>query len=343
MARKEKGLVSIPCFEPLSPGFVPAKPIQMGEYDPLVIEELQKKNQLVITLKEDGFKLYAVKSANGWKLYTDGIRDVSAYVPHIIEDLSRRPIPEGTMFIGEGMLYLDDKKSDLSGPQQIFNMKDPVAAVIKQIKIGKLNYMIFYVAFWNGESWFQKPYWEHIDKIFSNFTMFPICPVETLSMDLAKAKKLIEKSGAEGLVLYDSQFVSSYRLDGKDPERVAGCYKWKPEFEDDFIAYGYNPSEKDSKLAKEVKLAQIEKKTGRLIDCGKYGAFSRAERMSLVAEKYPLVLKLTFTKRHKSGKLREPKKPVFRTDKLWRHCVTGQVFPDVKYLTEKEANLKVQK
>jgi len=334
VARKEKVPVSIPCFEPFDKGFVPAKPIQMGEYEPEILEQLEKDGLLLKTLKEDGYKLYAVKSHVGWKLFTDGIRDVSAHVPQITNALSKLKVPNNSMLIGEGMIYLDGQKSDLSGPQQIFSMKDPAEAVAKQDKIGKLQLMVFYIAFWDGKSCFDASYCNQVARIETLLRGAGpyIRPVQVLRESLAEVQKSVRKSGAEGLVLYDSEFVSSYRLDGKDPERVAGCYKWKPEFEDDFIAWGHNVSEKNPALVKEVKLTQFEKKTGKFIDCGKYGAFSKSERERLLTASYPMVLKLTFTKRFPSGKLREPKKPIFRTDKPWQKCVTSIDFPRAVYV-----------
>ena len=153
-----------------------------------------------------------------------------------------------------------------------------------------------------------------------------IQPPEVLRMSFDDAKKLVVARGWEGLVLYAADFRYEFRLDGKNPKRPWGCWKWKPVNEDDFIVRDrvFNP---DGTL-KELVLSQIAP-DGREFYCGRLGAFDKATRAKLGAMPAPFVVQAEFDERYKkTGKLRVPRFVRVRDDKPVDQCVATKNYPE---------------
>ncbi|MBI2625375.1 MAG: hypothetical protein HYW70_03535 [Candidatus Nealsonbacteria bacterium] len=318
-------------LDPLPEGFVFYKPLQREAYDESTIFELEKKRKLIITRKRDGWKLIAVKSGKGWKVYTDSTREVTERLPHIKKELDNLEIPENSMLIGEGIVDLDGNDNFL-GVGSVFNSK-PQKSLEMQRQNGLVKFMVFDIAFWEGRCSLSQPYssrLENIQRVLAKGKPGYVMPLTVVDAAFNEAKNMVRNSGWEGLVLYDKDFTASIRLDGKSPKRPEGCYKWKPVFEDDFIVREWIPQDKDPAKLKEVVLLQIDPVTKKEFDCGRLGSFSGETRRKikeiLEGGTGPAVLQVGFEIRFSSGKLRNKWFIRIREDKSWRNCLAPKSF-----------------
>lgn len=316
---------------PLSKDFVLGKPIKQDDYDESIIYELEKRGHLIITRKRDGWKLFVVKTNGDWRIYTDGINDVTDRLPHCVAELKILNVPDHSLLVCEGVL--DRKgKDNFSKVGAILNGRVATdVAIKKQQEVGPIKLMFFDVVFWGcanlSKNGLGIPYACRLTIIQRILRHVPsslkcLMPPQVLRMSYDKAKKEVVKKGWEGLVLYDAGFKSSFRLDGKEPERPEGCYKRKPIYEDDFIVRSWiGDDEKHPQRVKKVILLQIDWKTKEEFECGELGSFTGKMRQDLFIARYPLVMQVRFEHRYPSGKLRNAIFVRLRPDKRVSDCI----------------------
>lgn len=335
MVRKKKSLEELLknfSFDPPPEGFVIAKPIQYGEYDEEEVYELERQNRLIITRKHNGWKLFAVKANDNWKIYTDSMREVTSHLPHIVEELNTLKITNESMLIGEGVADINISDNSMVG--KILNTKDAWEAREKQKEFGLIKFVCFDVAFGGGKCFLQTtPYHERLTTLLVTIGSRHnhIGAVEIVRATCDEAKALALKNNWEGLVFYDKEFLSSFRLDGGNPKRPDGCYKWKPMYEGDFIIRNLVPSKKGPEDFKEILLLQIDPKTGKEIDCGKHGVFSKEDReeiQTLFRKNRPFVVQFEYETRTINNKLTNKRFVGIRHDKKWQDCILPtKIFP----------------
>lgn len=326
MAKAKSPVASLFQLDPLPKGFVLAKPLQQDAYNESVIYELEARGDLIITRKRDGWKLFAVKTKGMVKIYTDGLNEVDERLSHI-KAVLEKIMPNDTMFTGEGIVDINGQ-DDLGKISAIFHSNKKRSLEIQAV-VGMVGFMVFDVIFMRGVPMLNLPYHQRLKAVkgvTAEETGSYVTTLSVLNMTFDEAKRLVLGNNWEGLVLYDRNFVSSFRLDGKNPARPKGCYKWKPIFEDDFIVREWIPSEKDSKRLKEVVLLQIDPETKKEFYCGKVGAFTNKMREELGESKYPLVMQVAFEARYESGKVRNARFMRVRSDKKIRDCVAPRSF-----------------
>lgn len=345
-------------FDPLPKGFVLAKPIQYGEYDANEIYELERNDRLIIEVKRDGWKIFLIKLNNAWKAYTDGSRDITDRLPQdVIDDLYSKEIPDKTLFVSEFVYEEHEEVAPRTDdPLQIpiLMIKDNRSKVISQLNSHKAPKIeqtensffalyVFDVLFWHGKPVINSPYHERFGIIWESIRDgLCVRPINVLNQHALKmiypkfgyfdaAKQTVLETGHEGLVLYDKEFRSSFRLDGGNPKRPDGCYKWKPMYEGDFIVRNLVPSKKSSEDFKEILLLQIDHKTGKEIDCGKHGVFSKKDReeiQSLFRKNKPFVVQFEYEARTINHKLINKRFVGIRYDKKWQDCIMpAKIFP----------------
>jgi ATP-dependent DNA ligase len=310
----------------LPQGFVLSKPIKKENYKEAVLTELEKQGKLVITRKRDGWKLFAATDATGKvRLYTDGMNEVDGRLAHVKDEVGKLRLPKNSLIVGEVLFDLDDN-DELGGVQSVMGASLENALTFQK-KNGLLRYMLFGVLYLEGER-LNEPYRANLERIvalLSSKKLNHIFKVPTLDLSLDEAKKVVLAKGWEGLVLYDADFVPEIRLDGKDPKRPKGCYKWKPILEEDFIVR--ERIMRPDGTVKELVLLQIDPKTDKEFCCGKLGSFTNAMRKELAAATLPLVVQAEFEARYrKTGKIRNSKFVRVRHDKKARHCVSPKSF-----------------
>lgn len=318
-------------FAPLTPGFVVAKPLQWGAYDEKELYDLEKQGRLIITRKRDGFKLYVVKAKGQIFIYTSGVNEVDERLTHLRQELVSLNLPDRTILVGEGIADREGN-DEFTLVESLFKSSTEVS-LQKQRDTTPLSFMVFNVVFWNGNDLSSRSNAYRLKKvaqILSGQNLRHIVPLTVLETTYDKAKEVAVKNGWEGLVLYDALAVSSYRLDGKSPERPDGCYKWKPLYEDDFIVREFIPSPTDPNRLREIVLLQIDPETGREFYCGKLGTFTAKMRQTLREAAYPLVVQAEFEARYASGALRNARFLRLRSDKPVRDCLAPKHFPKAK-------------
>ncbi len=341
-ARKSKGDAGkfVFDFESLPEGFVLAKPIQREAYDPEVLEELEKEGRLLKTRKRDGWKLFALFNKKGKaRIFTDGLRDVSDRVPHLVKELESLGWSK-TLLVGEGVMVVNGK-DERTAAQSVLN-SGPKRALEVQEELGLMRFVTFDIIFSMGVCVLDTSYKVRLASL-KDLGLQPslkhVSDVEVVDETLETAKKMVVEKKWEGLVLYDSEFRSSFRLDGKSPERVKGCYKWKPIYEDDFIVRRWLASKTDPERMKEVELLQIDPKTGKEFSCGKLGGFSNDMREKLKKIRYPIVMQVNFDGRFASGKLDNARFADIRKDKKPKDCVAPKGFtPESRNKSAKPAS-----
>lgn len=316
-------------LDPLDPNFVMAKPKNSVAESKIL--NLETAGNLSITRKRDGYCHLVAGSNSSVKIYTRGIEDVTAKYPHIVHEISSMEIPF-PFLLGAEILFDNCGKDEFEKLTRIAKSGNS-AAVKLQEEIGFAVAMIFGVIVFGGKIVSLQTHQERFDliaRIFSQLDFRPTYayPLEVLGCSFKKAKSLVKEKKWEGLVLYDKTKPSAFRLDGKSnqPPRPEGCWKWKPKFEDDFIAVGWIPGSKGKKHQHrmgKLKLAQLDARTGKMVSCGEVGiGFSDKDREILVDDSlYPWVAQVEFQERFSSGKLRFPSFVRRRIDKRPEECL----------------------
>lgn len=317
-----------PFGDNLAPDFVLYKPIKQDAYDEAIIYELERQSGLIITRKRDGWRVFVFKSNGCVKIYTDGINEITDRFDYLKKALER-VLPDQTLLVGEAIINHNDQDHFTD----VGRMLNPNSGQWRELQksVGSLGLMFFEVIYSAGRLALDEPYEERLLLLrhFNERASYTV-PMPILKMSFDKAKEYAKGRGWEGLVLYDKRFRGSYRLDGKDPQRLEGCYKWKPLYEDDFIARTWIPDPKDSKRLKEVVLIQIDPKNRQEFYCGKLGSFNAEMRAKLRRAKYPFVMQVVFETRFDSGALRNARFDRLRPDKKPRDCVASKSYPKAK-------------
>lgn len=321
MAKRSDSPVAEISFDSLSSGFVMSKPKQQEAYDESEIYKLEREGRLIITRKRDGWKLLLVQSGGHLKVYTDGIRDVTDRLGHIVSECFRKPFPDKSIIAAEGLMTIGDGE-DRGRVTTVLNSARE-RSIEAQHTNGLLRPMAFDVLFWGGVPLLgSTQYSFRLEIIQSKCAKYDtLLSLEVLKVSFDEAKELVRKNSWEGLVLYDTDFRGSFRLDGKDPQRPNGCFKWKPILEDDFAVYSWIPSGKNPERLKELRLTQTHPVTGRPVDCGKLGTFTNEMRERLKNMNTPFVVQVAFDARFPSGKLCNKRFVCLREDKKPENCI----------------------
>lgn len=323
-------------FDPLPKGLVLGKPLKPGDYDEKEILELEKQGKLIITRKYDGYKLIVVIGKKEVKIYTAGISLVDSRLDHLKTEMGGMGFPPRTILVGEGIMG-NGRGEDFGKVVKVF--KSSLEEALKfQALHGRMEFVPFDILAFDGTI-LKEPFTERLDRIWSHhftkrepFGIFPSSFV--LPWCIRFEKKAFEQSKQdaiindwEGLVLYSSDFVNTFRLDGGNPPRPKGCYKWKPTKEDDFIVNRWITDPKNPGRIKEVVLSQIDSATGEWLEYGKLGTFDAETRKKLKTMEYPFVMQVAFEMHFSgSGKLRHARFVRFRPDKSVNECVAPVSF-----------------
>jgi len=312
----------------LKKGFVLSKPVKQDHFSEDDIYKLENAGKLIITRKRDGWKLFISTDKNGFvRIYTDGMHEVDDRLLHLKKEAALLNMPPYSLLVGEALIDTNDS-DDITKVISVFMSKQDRALALQE-QYGKIKFMIFNILFWDGKL-FKNPYHFSVSTLaplLENKHLKHIMCVPIVNTSFDAAKQLVEENGWEGLVLYDKDFVISFRDDGKSPKRQEGCYKWKPVLEDDFIVRGWIIHSKTGKF-KDVMLLQIDPETGNEFNCGKLGSFTTYMKIYLTSEaRFPLVMQIEFDIRfEKSGKLRNARFVRIRADKKIEDCIAPQCY-----------------
>lgn len=314
-------------LDPLDPNFVVAKPRQKAPDGR--INALDASGKLVKTRKRDGYCGLATITGRRRKvcLYTRGIADTSARFPHLIEALQDSAIPTDSLIPGE-MFFRSGEDVDRLDIFGKLSKSAPERSVALQEELGLADFMVFTPLVVRGRDVSGLSFRERFAMVGEWFdksaTDYLLC-MEALrgTLEELQAKVIAEKW--EGLVLYDHDAATEFRLDGatEDPPRPDGAWKWKPIFEDDFIVRKFEfGTGKNADRAGKLFLSQIDPATGIEVACGEVADLgTREEKLALARMTYPFVVQVEFESRTPKGACRIAHLIRVRDDKEIAACV----------------------
>lgn len=309
------------------------------------IKNLRKKN-CVWTRKRDGMMHIAVKN-NDWQIYSRRMDIETEKYPHVINALNELNIPDKTILLGE-MCFIEDNYADnFKKVSRICRSKKDLALSYQGIinsteVIGKLNYYIFDIAFYENNDLSNKTFGYRLNilnELFKNkltdsklLKEFHVAPVEIYNTDFDKDIQLAKKLKIEGFVVVDLDSVfgdKMYSFDGKS-SRPKGSYKRKPSNEQEFFITGvYEGSGRNKGKLGGFSISQINPLTGLEISCGECGGgFTDQQREEYWDDKENMIgktIKVEFDSRQ-TGTF-ALRFPVFLgiTDKVAAECVAEDI------------------
>jgi len=221
----------------------PEKKSEKRSYERM--KDVLESGRAIITIKDDGFKHWVMVTADGGvQIFTSGMDECTEKYPHLVESFRTKnsSIPTKSLMCCELTVLLPDGKCNRLAMQAISNSLPKRARALQQDPTQRAEATVLSILFWNGIDVFSNfTFGEIIEFLEEQFGMPSRCPpfvrgMEVYYDDFAKARLYVEEKGLEGLVIYDSTHKPgerSYNFRGK-PQRP-DCWKWKPEFEDDFF------------------------------------------------------------------------------------------------------------
>ncbi len=331
---------SLPAFKlsPLDPKFVGAKPIENAPDE--IFLDLEAKKRLIIQRKRNGNAAYIPatgKNKRRVELYSRGINPLTAHFPTLVEELRAMNLPSDTLLGGETLVQVDG----IDSPSAFGSLarSKPERAVGLQRDGVSVELALFSVIVHRGKSVVHLPYKDRLDilqNLMAKHTSDRVNLVEIIPGSFKAAKKRSVTSKWEGLVLYDADAPSEYRLDGKIDQvpRPSGCWKWKEYAEGDFVATGWVPSTAPSHagMVKDLLLHQYSPITGELQHWGKCGiGLSKKDRENIAAEftndpNCRMVFELKFERRTPNRRLIAARIIRRRFDKKPEECIAPAEF-----------------
>jgi ATP-dependent DNA ligase len=325
-------------FAGLTKRFVPAKPRNDVETDRLL--DLDFRNKLFIQRKRDGQRhLVLIDSKGKVRIYSRRMDDMTAHFPLLCQALSEYGLPKRTILDGEIIVVDDNGADNFRAVGTITRAKPDKAAQREAYLITSLRFMVFDCLYFAGKPVWEQPYDYRYHQVLCNY--FPIGDeaydaddqglvfvpqnLDSLGATMERAKA----EGWEGLVcwLWDEPTVVR---DGGKPKR-AGCIKWKPKQEQDFIAMGYFLGSGElSKVVGGFDIAEYAPSGGGIRMCGKVGTGLDAQmRKEALKWKYPCVISVEFDKQEPdSFKLRFPVILKKHEDKTPDECIGRELEDD---------------
>lgn len=289
-------------LDPLDPRLVLPKPKNSVEDDKIF--RLEQQNRLIFTRKRDGHGVSAVITDNP-KIYTRGsVRDISENFPMIIKELKELGHLKNTLLCCE--LVAEKDGSDWREYVASLTLSLPHVARDLQERNGYPKLMVYNMLVDCGKDISQTSHEWRIAciQLMLEHDFKYLFPVETLKGNFNQLQKRIVRQHWEGMVIYDREAVSAYRLDGNSdrPPRPEGCWKRKPSAEDDFVAIGFvtgTAGKRHEHRMGKLILAQVHPKSGELVPCGEVGiGFSDQEREELADNSlYPFVVQVEYERR----------------------------------------------
>lgn len=187
-----------------------------------------EKDELAVQIKDDGFKLFAVRGKNGnVTLYTRRGKAVTAQLPGIATGVTAQS-PKGCSWLGE-LTYSIRGKQSISAVASIVQ-STPARAVQQTNALGgKLELKIYDVLEYKGKKVHDFP-WEDRDRIVrATFSSRgDVRAAKTYSWSKIKsALREAKRQNAEGVVIKPKQSVYIFNRSGQE-EPMGPWFKYKP-------------------------------------------------------------------------------------------------------------------
>lgn len=289
------------------------------------IAKLEAADNLILTRKINGMMVIAqIMSDGDIMLYTRRMDDLTNHFPHLVSALKNMEFPPKSILLFEAFMGDGNKKRDLLRVQSIMRSKSDRALMLQET-VEWMSFYLLRVPVWKGEYIEQTHTCAELCYLIENtFTdMFLsyrdqavgrrfLHTLENFEGSVAEAMKAAEIHEYEGWVGYkkDGKFGEySFSFHGK-PDRPSCCFKLKPEYEDDFIAYfspgngtkkrpmGSMGSGKNTGLLGTLSLYQIDPtEEEEVYVCEVGSGFTDKQRLKMTNAEYPMVVTVKYTSR----------------------------------------------
>jgi ATP-dependent DNA ligase len=289
-----------------------AKPIEQSPPD--VIEMLEKSRRLIIERKRNGHSTLITLAGTrpgDVGIYSRSIQVLADKFPHHVEAVRSLSVPAGTLLQAENVMA-DKSGIERSGLITRFAGSGAERAIALQAELGLSTFAFFNILVHKYESIAHWPYRDRLAllrELLAKNQNPALELVEVLDGSLAERKKQSLAQKWEGLVLYDAEASTEFRVDGNHdrPPRPFGCWKWKDYLEGDFVATGWIPStsKRNLGLVKDLEIAQYDPQSGELVHWGKVGiGLTQKERHEYTDNSlYPMVFEVQFESRTPNNRL----------------------------------------
>jgi len=316
-------------------------------------EKLERAGQLLLTRKVNGMMVISHIDHEGEAhLYSRRLDDVTELFPHMTLALgpSGMRFPPESILLWEAFMGEGNTADEFEAVQSVMRSK-PARALQLQEEGGLVKFYLLRIPLWKGTALekintceqqchlIENTFTDRFLEYFVDSEPF-LFPLENVEVPLPEAMTLVEKHGWEGFVAYERAEVMgeySYSFHGK-PDRPKCCFKIKPVYEDDFVAFwepekgtkemprGSYGSGKNSSSVGSISLYQYNM-AGELIYICECSGFTDDDREYLEkAADYPAVAQVEYTNRsyvskgRKSNALQFPRFMRLRTDKKVEEC-----------------------
>jgi predicted DNA-binding WGR domain protein len=289
------------------------------------LAKLEAANNIILTRKINGMMVIAQIMSDGTsRLYTRRMDDITEHFPHLTTALKELEIPPESILLFEAFMGKGNKKKDLLRVQSVMRSKSDRAVELQE----RTEWMKFYlirIPFWEAshmegllnckqlcyfiENTFTDKFLNYEDKAVGEQFLFVL---ENFEGTVAEAREESERYGYEGWVGYARRALLgeySFSFHGK-PDRPSCCFKMKPEYEDDFIAYfdpehgtkefpmGSMGSGKNTGLLGTLSLYQMSPDLNKQVYICEVGSgFTDKQRKEMTEAEYPMVVTVKYTSR----------------------------------------------
>lgn len=319
------------------------------------IEKLERAGDLILTRKYNGMMVIAHLDSDGEpNLYSRRMDNVTELFPHLVTSLG----PRGMKFPGESILLFEafsgegNTQDEFEAVQGVMRSKTKRALGLQE-KNGWIKFYLFRIPMWKGE-FLEKTHTcgqmcELIENTFTDRFLDErntlvkgrfLYPLQNIELPYPEAMALAEKYGWEGFVCYQKSATLggySFSFHGT-PDRPSCCFKLKPVYEDDFVAYwepdkgtekmprGSYGSGKNSDTVGSISLYQYNKNKELVFICECSGFTDEDREYLKRAADYPAVVQVEYTNRsyvskgRKTNALQFPRFVRTRMDKKPKEC-----------------------
>lgn len=295
-------------------------------------------DELIVQIKDDGFKLFATKSAAGKvSLYTRRGKEVTAKLPGVATAIDAR-VPPKSSFLGE-LVYMINRKQSISAVGSIVQ-STPSRAVAQTNELGgKLEYHVYDVLEFDGKSVAPESQVERGSILRSVFTTRgDVRAVKSYPWSQRQAAlREAARQNAEGVVVKPKSSPYLFNKNG-ETEPTGEWFKYKPPGkanETDVILRSYRAG----KARLIFKAYQYEDEA--LVEVGQLSGLPKSEEKrvkALIDGGQEVIVEVSYQERMPSKKLRHMGWVRMRSDKPRR---SARINPRMRIRNPRTSKLKV--
>jgi len=322
-----------PMHRTSNPGKQISKPIsfmRLRHLDaPKDLLKLYKASDLVVQQKYDGFKVMAISTKRGIKLYSRRGTDITARAPQVIQRLQSKLGPGDTV-LGE-MVYYHRGKQDIQKLQSVLGSKTGSRAVAKFKELGgQMDYVVYDLLSYQGQDLTDEPLVKRktvLDTLLPSRGMVHVVKDYTWGQRKRAMNESLAKGG-EGIVVKVKASDYKYRKLGAS-EPFGMWWKHKPPGKSAYTADVILTKYKKGKEKLIFDAYQLDA-DGKRISVGRLSGMDRATEKQvkgIIDRGKEVVAEVSYQKRLPSKKMRHMGWIRLRIDKPVQSATVEQIRP----------------